>query len=185
MKINLTEIPEGGRAYHWNSQTGELNSALLDLIGKTLHEAEFFIKPLSTSKDFELVGTIKTKLPETCARCGNEIPFAIDEKFHEILIPKQDQPRGSKYSKVNHVSDLPEGGPETVEYEGNLFDIGEYLHEMVALAAPFNAVPPEDDKGDCSICKIPVRGQTFSYDEKMPEEKPQNPFAALKNIKLN
>ncbi|WP_374073219.1 DUF177 domain-containing protein [Bdellovibrio bacteriovorus] len=184
MKINLTEIPEEGRAYHWNSQTGELNSVLTDLIGNTLHETEFFIKPLN-SRDFELVGTMKTKLPEQCARCGIDFAFPIDTKFHEFLIPKQDHPRGSKYSKVNHVSDLPENGPDVSEYEGNLFDIGEYLHEVVALAAPFNPAGPEDENGDCSICKIPVKGQSFSYDEQMPDEKPQSPFAVLKNIKIN
>lgn len=184
MKINLTEIPEEGRAYQWNSKTGELNSVLKELIGKALYETEFFIKPLN-SKDFDLTGTIQTKLPEQCSRCGIEFPFPVNEKFHEILIPKQGQPRNSKYSKVNHVSDLPQGGPEVSEYEGHIFNIGEFLHEVVALAAPFNAAGPEDEKGDCSICGIPVRGQSFNYDEKMPEEKPLNPFAALKNIKIN
>lgn len=184
MKINLTEIPEEGRAYHWNSQTAELNAILADLIGKTAHEAEFFIKPLN-SKDFELIGNIKTKLPEQCSRCGIDFAFPVDAKFHEILIPKQDQPRNSKYSKVNHVSDLPQGGPEVSEYEGHHFDIGEYLHEVVAIAAPFNPAGPEDENGDCSICKIPVKGRSFSYEEQMPEDKPQNPFAALKNIKIN
>ncbi|MGZ3775421.1 MAG: YceD family protein [Pseudobdellovibrionaceae bacterium] len=184
MKINLTEIPEEGRAYQWNSQTGELNSTLSDLVGKALYETEFFIKPLN-SKDFELTGSIQTKTPEQCSRCGIEFSFPIDEKFHEILIPKQSQPRNSKYSKVNHVSDLPEGGPDVSEYEGHLFDIGEYLHEVVGLAAPFNPVPPEDEKGDCSICGITVRGQSFSYNEEMPSEKPLNPFAVLKNIKIN
>ncbi|MFS4459936.1 YceD family protein [Bdellovibrio sp. HCB2-146] len=184
MKINLTEVPEEGRSYHWNRETGELNAVLNDLIGNTSHEADFFIKPLN-SKDFELTGTVRTKLPEQCGRCGIDFAFPINEKYHEILIPKQNQPRNSKYSKVNHVSDLPQGGPETSEYEGNLFDMGEFLHEVVALAAPFNPAGPEDENGDCSICKIPVKGRSFSYDEKMPEEKPQNPFNVLKNIKLN
>lgn len=183
MKINLTEIPEEGRSYHWNSKTGELNSVLADLIGKNLYETELSIKPMN-SKDFELVGTIQTKLPEVCSRCGIDFALPITEKFHEFLIPKQSQPRGSKYSKVNHVSDLPEGGPDMSEYEGHLFDIGEYLHEVVALASPYNPVGPEDEKGDCSICNIPVRGKTFDYNEKMPDEKPANPFAALKNFKV-
>lgn len=184
MKINLAEIPEEGRSYQLNNQTGELNQILTDLIGKTPHEAEFFIKPLN-SRDFEVVGTIKTKLPETCARCGIEIQFPVNSKFREFLIPKQDHPRGSKYSKVNHISDLPEDGPDVSEYEGHIFDMGEFLHEVVALAAPFNAVGPEDDNGDCSICKIPVKGRSFSYDEEMPSEKPTNPFGVLKNIKIN
>ncbi len=184
MKINLADIPEEGRAFHYNSQTGELNTALGDLIGKTTYETEFFIKPLN-SRDFELTGTIKTHLAEQCSRCGIDFPLPVDKKFHEFLIPKQDHPRGSKYSKVNHVSDLPEDGPDVSEYDGQLFDIGEYIHEVVALAAPFNPVGPEDEKGDCTICKIPVKGRTFSYDEQMPHEQPQNPFAVLKNIKLN
>ncbi|MGZ3770545.1 MAG: YceD family protein [Bdellovibrio sp.] len=184
MKINLTEIPEEGRSYQWNSQTGELNSVLMDLIGKTLYETEFFIRPMN-SRDFEVTGTVQTKLPEQCSRCGIEFALPINVKFHEFLIPKQDNPRGSKYSKVNHVSDLPEGGPDVTEYEGHLFDIGEYIHEVVAMASPYKPVGPEDENGDCSICKIPVRGKTFGYDEKMPEEKPANPFAVLKNFKVN
>ncbi|UOF01996.1 YceD family protein [Bdellovibrio reynosensis] len=184
MKINLMEIPEEGRSYHWDTQSGELNQILNDLIGKTPHEAEFFIKPLN-SRDFELTGTIKTKLPETCARCGIEFPFPVNSKYREFLIPKQDHPRGSKYSKVNHISDLPEDGPDVSEYDGHIFDMGEFLHEVVALAAPFNAAGPEDENGDCSICKIPVKGQSFSYDEEMPGVKPTNPFGVLKNIKIN
>lgn len=185
MKINLSEIPEEGRSYRCTNQTGELNSVLADLVGKNLHEAEFVIKPLN-SRDFEVIGTIQTKVPEVCSRCGIDFPYPVNKKFHEFLIPKQSQPRGSKYSKVNHISDLPEDGPDVSEYESDLlFDIGEYLHEVVALAAPFNAAGPEDDKGDCSICGIPVKGHSFSYDEQMPEETPQNPFAVLKNIKTN
>ncbi len=184
MKINLTEIPEEGRSYLWSSQSGELSAALHDLIGTMNHEAEFFIKPLN-SKDFQLTGKIKANTPEICARCGIDIAYPVNEKFNEILIPKQDQPRGTKYAKVNHLSDLPQGMPETHEYEGNMFDMGEFVHEIVGLAAPFNPKGPEDDNGDCSICKIPVKGKSFDYDEKMATQEIKNPFASLKNIKLN
>ena len=184
MKINLFDIPEEGRTYHCDNKTGELNAVLFDLVGKNLHEADFTIRPLN-SRDFEISGRITTKLPEQCARCGIDFQFPIDKKFQEFLIPKQSHPRGSKYSKVNHVSDLPEDGPDVSEYEGSTFDMGEYLHEVVALAEPFNAVGPEDADGNCSICEIPVKGRSFSYDEEMPSEKPLNPFAVLKNIKTN
>ncbi|MEN0059880.1 MAG: DUF177 domain-containing protein [Bdellovibrio sp.] len=184
MKINLTEIPEEGRSYQWNTQSGELNQVLLDLVGKKAHTTEFFIKPLN-SRDFELIGTIQTSLPEQCSRCGIDIDFPVNEKFHEILIPKQSQPRNSKYSRVNHLSDLPTGGPEVSEYEGHIFDMGEFLHEVVALAVPFNPACPEKEQGKPDGCRFPVKDEGFVYDEPMPLEKPQNPFAALKNIKLN
>lgn len=184
MKIKLTEVPEEGRSYVWTTKTGEANAVLADIVGKNPYEAEFFIKPLN-SKDYELTGRITTKSPEVCSRCGNDIDFPVSEKFHEILIPKQGQPRNGKYSKVNHVSDLPEGGPEVSEYENMVFDMGEYLHEVVALAAPFNPACPETVDGKPSDCRIPEEGQLFSYDEELPVEKPQSPFAALKNLKLN
>lgn len=184
MRINLAEIKEEGESFVWNTKTGEANKDLEELIGKNLYHAEFFIKPLNT-KDFELRGTIKTGLPEQCARCGIDFDFPVQTKFSEILIPKQDQPRGAHYSKVNHVSDSLHDGPDSCEYEGQHFEMGHYLLEIVGLAVPFNAAGPEDDKGDCSICNIPVKGRSFSYEEKMPEEKPQSPFAALKNIKLS
>ncbi len=69
MRINLTEIPEEGRTYIWNSQTKELNAVLADLIGNTPHHAEFFIKALNP-RDYELTGTIRTEVPEVCSRCG-------------------------------------------------------------------------------------------------------------------
>lgn len=184
MKINLTEIPEDGRSYHWTNQTGELTSALSDIAGKNAYDAEFNIRPLNT-KDFQLVGKITTATPETCSRCGKDINYPVTERFHEILIPKQYQPRDGKYARVNHLSDLPSGGPETSEYENDVFDMGEYLHEVVAISIPFNPACPEKVDGKPSDCVIPVNGQAFSYDEKMPEEKPESPFAALKNLKLN
>lgn len=184
MRINLAEIPEEGQSFVWNSQTGELKQDLIDLIGANTYHTEFFIKPLN-SKDFEVSGFIRTTLPEQCARCGIDFKFPINEKFREFLIPKQEQPRGSKYAKANHVSDTTESGIDTLEYDGQSFNMGEYLHEVVAISVPFNAAGPEKENGDCSICDMPVRGRSFGYSEEMPEEKPQNPFAALKNLKLN
>lgn len=184
MRINLAEIPEEGKSFVWNNKTAELNSVLEDLIGKLPHHAEFFIRPLN-SKDYELSGTIRTELPETCSRCGIDFNFKVNEKYRAILIPRQSDSRTGKYAKVNHVSESLEDGPEVYEYDGNVFMMGEYVHEVIAINTPFNPVAPEDEKGDCSVCKIPVRGRVFSYNEEMPEDKPNNPFDALKNIKLN
>lgn len=184
MKINLSEIPEEGCSYHWTEKTGEITTALKDITGNNAYDTEFYIKPLN-SKDYELLGTIKTKLPEQCSRCGSDIDFPINEKFHEILIPKQHQPRDGKYARVNHVSDLPTGGPETSEYEKNVFDMGEFLHEVVALATPFNPACPEFIDGKPSECKIPLEGQAFTKAAEAVMEKPKNPFEALKNLKLN
>ncbi|MEK2688752.1 YceD family protein [Bdellovibrio sp. GT3] len=184
LTINLAEIPEEGRTYLWDTQSGEANAVLADLIGKNTYSAEFTIRPLN-SKDFEMSGVISTKIPDQCSRCGTDIQFPITEKYREILIPKQDQPRNSKYSKVNHISDLSGDETDFCEYEGQNFDMAEYLHEVIALATPYNPVCPKQDNPNCSIYTNPEPEQGFIYNEEMPAEKPESPFAALKNLKLN
>lgn len=184
MKIKLSEVPEEGRDYKWSTNTGEANAVLKDIIGQNSYEAHFFIRPLN-SRDFEMTGRIITKSPEVCSRCGQDINFPVDSKFHEILIPKQSQGRTGKYSKVNHVSDLPDSGPEFTEYEDMAFDMGEYLHEVVALAIPFNPVGSKEDHGDCSFYDPAKKDQTVIYDDVMPAEEAKNPFAALKGVKIN
>ncbi len=184
MKINLTEIPEEGKQFVCTPQTGELNTVLKDLIGDRAFHTEFFIRPLN-SKDFELTGTVKTELPEECSRCGLDFCLKVTPNLSAILIPRQSDDRTGKYAKVNHISEAIENGPATAEYDGMVFDMGEYVHEAVAIAAPFNPAGPEDEKGDCTVCGIHVQGRSFGYDEEMPAEKPESPFAALKNIKLN
>jgi uncharacterized protein len=184
MKIHLSDIPEEGKNFICTPKTGELNGPLKDLLGNAPYHAEFFIRPLN-SRDYEMFGSIRTELPEDCSRCGIGFTFNILPTFREILIPRQTETRTGKYAKVNHISEALEDGPSVAEYDGLTFDMGEYIHEVVAIAAPFNPAPPENEKGDCSTCGIRVRGRTFGYTEELPEEKPESPFAALKNIKLN
>jgi len=185
MRINLSEIPEEGRSYTWSHATGEVNQILKDLIGDTPYITEFFIKPLN-HKDYQMTGHIRTELPELCSRCGKDIDFPINEKFHEILIPALPPSRTGKYAKVNHVTDSDwEGTTSVSEYENQSFEMGEFLHEIVGLATPFNPAGPEDCDGNCSIYKIPVRDHLFSYDEEMVTPETQKPFKSLKDLKLS
>jgi uncharacterized protein len=184
MMIRLHEIPEEGKSYKYNTKTAELNKVLNDLIGQEQYETEFTIRPIN-SKNYELIGFIKTKTNELCSRCGIDFKFNVNARFKEILIAKSPEDRKGKYAKVNHVSDSPEISSDFAEYNPDFtFDIGEYLHEQVAICIPFNPAPQQNDNGDCSDCGDYVLNKTFSYDEQIPEEKPQSPFKALKNLKL-
>ncbi|MFZ4402681.1 MAG: DUF177 domain-containing protein [Pseudobdellovibrionaceae bacterium] len=183
MKINLQEIPQEGRSYICNSKTAEFNATLADLIGTQQYQLEFFIKPLNT-KDFELLGRIVTSASEQCSLCALDFILPIEASFKEFLVPKLEQPRGTKYSRVNHLSDAAEG-PSSVEHDGFIFNMSEYIHETVALAIPFNPRPAEDLKGDCGVCGKTLRNYTFKYDEAMPQDQQQSPFEVLKNMKLN
>ncbi len=184
MKIKLTDIPQEGKKFTWSKESGELNKVLLDLIDDSKYEVEFYIHPLN-HRDFQLSGRVQTELPEQCSHCGDDFQFAISEKFSAIITPKLHQPRGSKYTKTNHVSDSDDG-PVSAEYENLVFDMGELLHEVIAIAIPPNPAPKEDCNGNCSLCGVKVDGNNFGYTEEMPtEEAKPNPFSSLKNLKLN
>lgn len=183
MRINLQEIPDEGRDFIYNNQTSELNEVLKDLIGKTAYSAEFSIRPTNTNT-FELQGFIKTHLPEQCSRCGLDFKMPVNVNFKEMLIPKQNLPRDAHFTKANHFSDMAGEGPSVQEYEGHHFQVGEYLHEVIALEEPFNPVAPVDKNDDCTVCKLNVKSHSFSYDEGNIDDK-ASPFSVLKNLKLN
>lgn len=185
MRINLKDIPEEGKSFVITNKTGELNAVLQDLIGKRPYEVSLFIRPLN-ARDFEMTGTVKTGLPEQCSRCGLDFDHVVDSKLHEIMIPEQEHPRNGKYARVNHASEEKDEGTSVVHHQDFYFEASEYVHEIVALATPFNPAPAEDKMGNCSLCKISLKDRVFSYNEDIPEEvKKESPFSVLKGIKLN
>lgn len=179
MKIRLNEIPEDGRNYIFNRQTAELNNVLQDLIQNNSYDVNIDIKPLNT-KDFTIIGHIKTKTYEQCSLCAEDFELPIEKKINEILIPSQQEDRTGKYAKTSPTmvsSSEVEGQVSVSEYSKQQFDLGEFLHEAVAIEVPFNP--------HCAACEKKDSEQSFVYDEKMGEETKPNPFKALKGLKLN
>lgn len=183
-RIRLTDIHEEGKDFHWNRDSKVLNELLSDLIQKENYDVKFHIRPVN-KRDFFMTGTILTQAPEDCSLCGLNFKMPLKIQINEILIPYQPQERTSQYARVNHVSDAPDQGPQSLEYDETLhFNMGEYVHEAIALAIPFNPKPEADEKGNCLACGLNMETHNFGYEDKMVDEKPNNPFAALKNLKL-
>lgn len=184
MIINLAEIPEDGRNYEYSNESGEVTTALSDLIGENKYITHFFIRPLNT-RDFSLTGSIQTKSKEICSYCGQGIQFPVQVKFNEILIPPQEMTRDGHYAKPNHFSESETEGPQSFEYSAGMkLDIGEYLHEVIALNVPFNPSPEINKKGDCSDCGLNVQSLIKSYEDEPTEVTDANPFAVLKSLKV-
>ncbi|MCK6597910.1 MAG: YceD family protein [Bdellovibrionaceae bacterium] len=186
MIINLFEINEDGKNFKYSDETAEITTAISDLIGTNKYQAEFSIRPLN-SRDFELKGWIKTRTKEICSYCGQNIQFPVQSRFHEILIPPQELTRDGKYSKANHFSELDISGPDSLEYSEQMkFDIGEYLHEAIALIVPYNPSPTVNEKNECSDCGLNIKDFLGNIEEKTSHQdlKENNPFASLKSIKI-
>ncbi len=184
MKIKLNEVSEIGKEYTFNRSTGELNFDLKDLIGDLPYEAEISIRPLN-SKDYEVKGVIKTQTFEQCSLCGDQFKFKTEARINEILIPGKDEIKNSQFSKSNHVSELNDDGPSVCEYYNDVFMVGEFIHEAIALTVPYNPKPDKNDDGSCKVCLKTLTNELFTYDEKMGVEQKVNPFVSLKNLKLN
>ena len=187
LQIKLHEVPEEGREYIYNKATGELSESLRDLIENNDYQAQLFIKPLN-HKDYSLTGVLKTKTVETCSLCGETFQFPTVAKINEILIPAAPNKEKEKQSRSNHFSELDESTFGVSEYKNDVFDMGEHLHEAVALSVPFNPKPIQNANGDCSVCLKSFQSGDFNYDENMGSigsvsEKP-NPFNVLKDFKV-
>jgi uncharacterized protein len=183
MKLKLNEIPEDGREYIYTKETGELNESIRDLIENNTYKVQFFIKPLNND-DFIMSGTVTTKTKEICSLCGDTFQFPTTAKINEILIPKALNKDHEKQSKSNHVSEQDENAPAVSEYKGEVFEIGEFIHEAIALSIPFNPKPEQSVDGDCLFCLKPVPSGAFMYDEDVGISEKLNPFSALKDLKL-
>jgi uncharacterized protein len=175
MKIRLNEIPEDGRQYLINRQTAELNAELQDLIQNAPYNVNLYIRPIN-SRDFDLTGEIATHTVEQCSYCAEDFNFPIQKKVREILIPEPEADRTGKYAK-SAVSMSDDEGLTVSSYKGTQFDLGEFIHEAIALEVPF--------KPSCEACLKKADSKPFIYDEKMGEDIKPNPFQSLKGLKLN
>jgi len=182
--INLSDIGPQGDSFSLNRESGELNAILSDLIGENNYDIQMKITP--KDHGFELVGSVRSQTPELCSRCGIDIQLKISKEFKELLLPKIKAPGiGEHYSRVNHYTDLhDEAGPGVIECDHLIFDAGEYLHELIALQIPARPVGETNEVGDCLVCGINTEKTKFGYEDSFPAQK-ENPFSALKNIKLN
>ena len=181
MKINLNEIPEEGREYICNQRTGEFSESLSDLVGKEPYAIQFMVRPLGNI--YEVTGNIKTQLNLTCARCAADFKSELNLNLNELLVPGEKLPRTGKEAKVNHISELDNGGPSTSIFESFSFDMSPLIRDTVALSEPTIAFCKTDCKGLCQYCGIDLNTASCNCD--IEHQMRNSPMAKLAEIKLN
>ena len=135
MKIRLNEIPEEGRSYIFDRKSGEINEAVADVVGTHDYKADIFIKPIGGV--YEVSGKIETTLDETCSTCGYDFELPVTRAFREILVQEKDEHRKSQSVHGNQSVDFLEEGLAMATVKGQIFDAGDYVHEVIAFAEPF------------------------------------------------
>ncbi len=184
MKIRLNEIPEEGRHFVFSRDTGELNDSLLDLVGDHDYFAEMDLKPIGNA--YELRGRVRTTLTEVCSTCGYDFDLEINRSFHDILFEENEESRNGHSAHGNQSIDFLSEGPMMTPYRNNIFEAGEYVREMVALAEPFY---PKCGGGDVCVREDEIneirRRLENEYAEAEVRESGHPAFAVLKGLDIN
>jgi uncharacterized protein len=176
MIIQFNEIPKEGQNYDLNEHTRELADVLKDLIGETPFKVELEVLPLGQS--FEAKGVVETKLAQVCSLCADEFTLELKEKFHQIVMD-EDTNKVSGFESNWSASDV-EVWVNKVPGE---LDVGQMVHEVVALAQPLRPVCKEDCKGLCLTCGEDLNHATCNCAERQKTE--ISAFSVLKKLKLN
>ncbi|HVK60373.1 MAG TPA: DUF177 domain-containing protein [Bdellovibrionales bacterium] len=185
MKIRLNEIPQEGREYIFDRKSGELNDALTDLIDKNPYEVVLTIKPIGNA--YEMRGTIGTSTREVCSKCGYDFDLKIDRRINEILFEDETEYRKAHSVHGNQSVDFLGQGPSMLPYKGDVFDAGDYVHEVIALEEPFYPMCGAD--GECSrkaeVDEIHARLQSDFETATQEEAEVKSPFSVLKGLEVS
>lgn len=178
MRINLSEIPSEGRTFDFSNKDGKITHDIKDLVQDHPYEFSIRISPIGGA--YEVRGQGKSSVDEVCSMCGEDLVLPIERKVYEYLIVEDERPRGSKNTHGNQSLDLNGKGPETTYLPNSQFNLGEFVHEQIALAWPEY---PECNTPECKKRHDEALAPYAVTDEEVVKGHPA--FSVLQNLKTN
>ena len=182
--IVLRELPAEGRDFEYSRETGELNEVLRDLVGDHPYRFAFRLTPVGNT--FDLRGQITTRLSLECAVCTTPFELDVTRALHEYILIEPALAKRDHGTKANHAHEWEDGGPDYTILDADVFQVGEFAHEAVALTEPTRPLCAPGVPGGCAHRdELPER-EWLSYDA---EDKPSTavkskPFQILGSVKL-
>ena len=133
-KVNLKNISGKGLEFSYDEKSQEMTEKLRPLIGDNDYNISIHIQSEGPSS-YSVSGAIQTQLNLLCSRCAYEFKEPIQKKFKEKIFLQTKQKRKDKEVKSNHFSELMSQENFTTTDQA-LFDVGEFLHELIAIEEP-------------------------------------------------
>lgn len=175
--LHLSEIPQEGASYLYTNTSGELTKDLEDLVTNKPYEISFFIQPIGQA--YELKGSFQFEKDFICSLCAYEFQKKIHGPVHEILIvnsPKFE--RREKHSKVNHLTEMNDQSPFCTELKSDSLNLGEFFHEILALAEPTRPLGKDDCNETCENYQTALAKGWLSQ----PNFENKSPFSDLSSL---
>ncbi len=177
--ISLKELPPEGREFIYTRESGELNDALKDLIGKNPYQVEFQITPMGNA--YGLQGSLNAESDLECSLCAIDFKHKFKEKLNELLVQEKPLLKGDQLGKANHAHEWVDNGPDCIMIESDSFDVAEYIHEVIALAEPIRPL----GKPNCDIsCENLTEDARKLLSDGSTINIRVSPFKVLEKIKL-
>ena len=127
----------------------------------------FDLQLVKILKEVNVYGNIKFTIQSLCARCLGELGLPLSPLVNLVLSP------------VN----TPQEGDEGIDYEtynGEEFDLGDYLREAIAMALPVKLLCSEECKGLCSNCGANLNLRNCSCKDDWVDTR----FTVLRDLKI-
>lgn len=175
-RISLNSLSPNGENFRYDSEEGSLNQVLRDLIGTHKYHAEVYIEPLGEA--YAIRGHITTNLDLLCSKCAFPLEKQITAHFDELIVIQPQAHRNEKEARVNHTTDLNDG-PFCNLISTPHFEIGEFLHEQIAINTPATPLGRPDCDSNCENYQNAEKEGWLNSDETEAFAEKSNPFSVL------
>ena len=174
-ELNLIEVPASGVNLQYSNTSGELNEALKDLIANQGYSIALHVEPIGDG--YQVTGNITGRRTLSCSRCAIDFHQMFSQEVQEILIVEEPAQRTDKYSTKSQTN-LNESVPFCYTLETPLWNIAEFLHELIASSEPLRPLlKPSCEEGNCDNYR--KFQQTTSHSDLSEEIDSTHPFSAL------
>lgn len=170
--VNLKELEDGDETFHFSRESGELNSALQDLVKNHAYDVELHLRPMGNA--FEISGHISTQMDLICARCGRDMIEPIKDDFNELIVVMKEKPRAGH---SGHTGGELSDGPFCNYLTSYQFNLADFIHEHIAAVEPHT---PHCSRSDCET-HLKQLQETLGL---AAEDQPTSPFEVLKNLSV-
>ena len=181
-EILIDDIPEEGLEVEASEADPWFKEIVKDALGDAFvgDSASVKVSIDCVEANVNIDGAVELTSHPTCDRCCARYEFRESFPLHTVLAPLYENRKQKELAGQEEV-ELVKEDLDFQFYEGDRFDLGEVIRELIVLDEPMKHLCSEDCKGLCQKCgKNLNEGPCGCAEEHATES-----FAALKDFRAN
>lgn len=190
MRVKVEEIQDKGLTVTEALKPNVLSEALAEsegfkLVGAGKLSAEF----KKVSGRVHLKGSLDVDVTCPCKRCAKDVAVRVPLRFQLRMVTEEPARRGDDDGdgdgdddgEADLAGSFDLDAVDAEPFDGKTIDLDPIVREQVLLALPVSVLCQEDCKGLCAECGQDLNERDCGH----KPANPLNPFAKLKDLKLN